>query len=296
MSTLTVSDSLRRACKNTPEGASWLARLPAAVEELIGRWQLSPAAPLGGEEGSCSWVQAVMRLDGTRAVLKLGLPHMESEQEADALRLWDGGSAVRLLEADAELGALLLERCDPGTSLRTRPEPEQDHVIAAVLQCLWRAAPSPAFRPLSRMLRYWSERARGRASTERQPTARRWTDAGLLREGLRLFEELPESAPAQVLLATDLHAGNVLEGRRQPWLAIDPKPFVGDPAYDATQHLLNCTARLGADADRTIRSFSELLGVDHERVRLWTFARLATETHADHERTDALSLARALAP
>jgi len=39
-----------------------------------------------------------------------------------------------------------------------------------------------------------------------------------------------------MLLATDLHAGNVLPAAREPWLVIDPKPFTGDPAYDATQH------------------------------------------------------------
>jgi streptomycin 6-kinase len=34
-----------------------------------------------------------------------------------------------------------------------------------------------------------------------------------------------------VVISTDLHAGNVLGAEREPWLAIDPKPFVGDPAY-----------------------------------------------------------------
>jgi streptomycin 6-kinase len=40
------------------------------------------------------------------------------------------------------------------------------------------------------------------------------------------------------LLATDLHTGNVLAAQRQPWLMIDPKPYVGDPCYDLGQHLL----------------------------------------------------------
>jgi streptomycin 6-kinase len=44
-----------------------------------------------------------------------------------------------------------------------------------------------------------------------------------------------------------LVAGNVLRAAREPWLVIDPKPFIGDPAYDATQHLLNCVERLRAD-------------------------------------------------
>jgi len=54
-----------------------------------------------------------------------------------------------------------------------------------------------------------------------------------VREGLRLLEELPRTASLKLLLATDLHAGNVLRSEREPWLVIDPKPFVGDPAYDA---------------------------------------------------------------
>jgi streptomycin 6-kinase len=98
-----------------------------------------------------------------------------------------------------------------------------------------------------------------------------------VREGVRLLDELPRSSPAEVLLATDLHAGNVLSARREPWLVIDPKPYVGDPAYDATQHLLNC-ARLRSDPLACVRRFSELLDLDVDRVRLWTFARAATET------------------
>ena len=109
----------------------------------------------------------------------------------------------------------------------------------------------------------------------------RWPDGGLICEGLSLFDELSHSAPVEVLLATDLHAGNVLQSQREPWLVIDPKPFVGDPAYDATQHLFNCDARLRADAEGTLRRMTDLLCVDHERVRLWTFARAAAEPRED---------------
>jgi hypothetical protein len=64
-----------------------------------------------------------------------------------------GDPTVRLLEADDELGAVLLARCDPGTALRSLPEPEQDRVISRLLRRLWRlpAAPHP-FRPLPVML------------------------------------------------------------------------------------------------------------------------------------------------
>ena len=97
-------------------------------------------------------------------------------------------------------------------------------------------------------------------------------------------------------MATDLHAGNVLRARREPWLVIDPKPFVGDPAYDATQHLRNCDLRLRSDPDGTIRQFADLLGVDRERIRLWMFARAAAEPRDNWNDDARMTLARAIAP
>jgi streptomycin 6-kinase len=282
---LPVPDRLAAECARTPGRAAWLGRLPDAILELARRWSLTLGPPFGGE-ASCAWVAPAARGDGTPVVLKLGMPHLEGEHESAGLRFWAGDPTVRLLDADDALNAMLLERCEPGTSLRSAPEPEQDRVVAGLLRRAWRA-PSPPhpFRPLSVMTRYWSE--------ETLADAGRWPDAGLVREGLRLFEELSARAPAEVLLMTDLHAGNVLRARREPWLAIDPKPFVGDPAYDATQHLLNCRARLRADPRGTIRRFADLLDVDSERVRLWTFARLAAEPRDDWG-AEPLALARAV--
>jgi streptomycin 6-kinase len=125
-------------------------------------------------------------------------------------------------------------------------------------------------------------------------SAPRWIDADLVRAGLRVFEDLVSTSSDEVLLATDLHAGNVLRAQREPWLVIDPKPFVGDRAYDATQHLFNCKKRLSAAPHATIRRFAGLLDVDDERVRMWTFARSAAEPR-DTWPDDSLMLARALA-
>jgi len=217
------------------------------------------------------------------------MPHMEGEHEIHGLRLWDGGATVRLLAADEDLGAMLLERCQPGTPLRSLPEPEQDRVIAGLLRRLWRSPSAPyPFRPLSAMLKCWSDETLAQAG--------RWADAGLVREGLRLFEELPRTTPTEVLLATDLHAGNVLRAEREPWLAIDPKPFVGDPAYDATQHLLNCDGRLRADPHGTIHRLADLLGLDPERIRLWIFARAAAESGSHWGNEGLTAIARATAP
>lgn len=285
---MTIPVQLADACRKTPERAAWLRRLPDTLRDLERRWSLTLGAPFEGEEVSCAWVAPVRRADGTSAVLKLGMPHMEGEHESEGLRFWDGDPTVRLLDAGAEPGALLLERCEPGTALRALPEPEQDLVIARLLRRLWRSPSEPhPFRPLSVMTEYWS--------SETLADVERWSDAGLVHEGLRLFKELSRTAPMEALLATDLHAGNVLRAEREPWLVIDPKPFIGDPAYDATQHLFNCEARLHSDPNGTIRRFAGLLGVDYNRVRLWTFARAAAEPR-DHWSDDSMTLARAIAP
>jgi len=155
-----------------------------------------------------------------------------------------------------------------------------------LLRRLWRSPSAPhRFRSLSVLTQYWSEQTLSQSG--------HWLDDALVRDGLHLLKELPCSAAREVLLATDLHAGNVLQAEREPWLVIDPKPFVGDPAYDATQHLFNCFDRLRSDPEKTIRRLSDLLGVEHERVRLWTFARAAAEPRDDWNDVDlAFALAK----
>ena len=282
---LSVPRHLTAACSGNPERRHWLAQLPAAIDELTSRWSLTLEQPWE-VEASCSWVAPATRADGTRAVLKLGMPHMEAAHELAGLQFWNGDPTVYVLESDAACNAMLLERCESGTTLRELPEPEQDGVIADLLRRLWRRPSDPHdFRPLAEMLEYWAD--------ETIAAAPRWVDAGLVRTGLHLFEDLSAPAAEDVLLATDLHAGNVLRAQREPWLVIDPKPFVGDRAYDATQHLFNCKERVLADPRSTIRRFADLLEVDAERVRLWLFARAAAEPRNEWS-GELLALARVL--
>ena len=281
MHDISIPEQVAANCRQTADGAAWLQRLPRTIADLKQRWSLTLSPPFE-EEASCSWVAPCVRQDGTPAVLKIGLPHMEAENEIDGLLFWEGDPTVFVIEADLELNAMLLECCDPGTTLRERPENEQDRVIAALLKGLWRTLPDAhPFRPLSEMIASWAK--------ETLEKGDRLPDIGLAEEGLRIFETLLNDAPCDVLLATDLHAGNVLRAQREPWLVIDPKPFYGDPAYDATQHLLNCKERLRSKPKSTIGRFADLLDVDPERVRLWTFARLASTSGGDWHKSQDLA-------
>lgn len=279
-----IPSGLLANCRDVPERTAWLDRLPETLRGIERNWSISAGEPFDSE---AAWVAPVSLAGGASAVLKLGMPHMEGEHEIDGLLFWNGDPAVRVLKFEADNNAMLIERCEPGTSLRAVPEAEQDTVIEGLLRRLWRipAAPHP-FRQLSEMLRHWSN--------ETMAAIERWPDAGVVREGLALFKQLPLSASTEALLGTDIHAGNVLRARREPWLVIDPKPFIGDPANDATQHLLNCAARMRAAPIETINRFAGLLGVDRERVRLWMFARAAAEPRDRWDDEDSLRLARIL--
>lgn len=275
------------ACQNNADRLRWLHRLPRVLADLENRWSLRVGEPFDGDEVSCAWVAPVTRADNTTAVLKLGIPHMEAEHEIEGLRFWAGDPTVRLVDADESLDAMLLERCEPGTWLRELPETEQDGALASLLRRLWRRPQHPhPLRPLAALAEYWSAECLAKKGE--------WLEPALVSEGLRLFLDLSRATSADVLLATDLHAGNVLRAQRAPWLVIDPKPFVGDPAFDATQHLLNCSTRLRADPRNTLQRFAGLLGLDCERVRLWTFARAAVMAGCNPQNSRWISLARAI--
>lgn len=282
---------LVRACQKTPERKSWLESLPQLLDHLITAWSLRLETPFH-HDGACSWVCPVVCSEGTQAVLKLAMPHMEGEHEIQGLRYWAGNSMVQLLEADEPSGAMLLERCLPGISLRSEPEPEQDRLIAGILKQLWNRTTEPTalagFRSLSQMIDLWCEQTVSQK--------RLWPDAGLVTEGIRVFKELSRPARTDVLLATDLHAGNILRAQREPWLAIDPKPFVGDRAYDPVQHLINCEVRLHHGPHVLVQRIAGLTAVDPERLRLWTFARAAADPRDHWTDSRWFDIARALAP
>jgi len=273
---------------STKARIDWLRGLPGFVSELAAKWELQVAEPFDSREAGTAWVAPAVRANGESVVLKIPLPHMECEQEVAGLRYWAGDPVVRVFESDEATGAMVLERCQPCTSLRECPAEEQDLVVATMLRRLWSPRGSvDAFRPLSYMIDAWA--------TESAAQSDKWPDRELVEYGLQIMRELSRPNSADVLLGTDIHAGNVLRARREPWLVIDPKPFVGDPAYDATQHLLNCVERLSAEPKRTIDAFAARLEVDSRRVHAWLFARLAAEPR-DRWSEASLRLARTLQP
>lgn len=262
------------------ERRDWVARLPETVRALAERWELDVGEPYqpGGE---VSWVAPARTATGVEAVLKVGWAHPEAAHEAEGLRCWAGGGAVLLLDSWAfdDTSALLLERCEPGDTLAGLPEVEQDVVVAGLLKRLWQGPDDGPFESLDAMCQQWAdEHEAGVAGGEVPGGVDDPLDAGIVRAGVEIFRSLPRTADRRALLCTDLHAANILAAQREPWLVIDPKPHVGDPAYDSVQHMLNCPRRLSTDPEGLARRMADLVGVDPERQVEWLFARCVQES------------------
>jgi streptomycin 6-kinase len=225
-----------------PGGREWLDRLPEVAQACADAWGLRLGEPYNG--GKVGLALRVERSDGSPAVLKINFPDRDTEHEAIALGLWRGIGAVRLLEYDDELCALLIERCDPGNQLSDVPDEDEANTAAArVLASIWRAPPkSHPFGLLA-----------DDAARRVKELPARWNALGrpferlLLDAGVAAYRELGQAQEGGVVCHQDFHGGNILRATREPWLAIDPKPLVGERAFDTAWLLRDRRASILTD-------------------------------------------------
>lgn len=254
-------------------GTEWLNRLPAIIADCERRWSLTvlpPFAPL-----TYNYVAPAVRADGSPAVLKVSFPEPQVQAEIAALRLFDGSGSVRLLAADPEEGILLLEQLRPGTPLSTLADDEEATSIAAtVMRQLWRPVPQDHAFPSVSQWAAGLTRLRNEFEGATGPFPRL-----LVEEAETLFAELLRSMGKPMLLHGDLHHDNILAAERAPWLALDPKGVVGEPAYEVGALLRNVAPQFLAEAPlsrvltRRVHQFAEELGFDRNRLRAWGLAQ-----------------------
>lgn len=271
---LGLTEPFRRQISATfaPDGAAWLEALPDLLRWSAGRWGLTLGPAFGGL--SFNYVAAAHLADGSPAVLKLGVPRAELGTEIDALRLYAGRGACRLLDADEARGALLLERLEPGETLATLDDDEAATAIAAgVMAGLWHDP--PAGHRFPRVEDWAADLA------ELRPQFAGGTGpfpARLVERAEGLFAELLASQAPAVVLHGDLHHYNILAAGRAPWLAIDPKGVVGEPAYEVGALLRNpLDLPEWPDLRRTLArradQLCEALDLDRRRVLGWATAQ-----------------------
>ncbi|HJZ99121.1 MAG TPA: aminoglycoside phosphotransferase family protein [Candidatus Solibacter sp.] len=133
---------------------------------------------------------------------------------------------------------------------------------------LWVPAGQP-FRSPAEECSAWQERLP--ADWER---ARRPFERALLDAALAAMEWLSNTQGEQVLLHQDLHGDNVLCARRERWLAIDPKPLVGERELSLAPIIRSHEfGHSRADVVRRLDVLSTALRLGRERRRLWVLVQ-----------------------
>ncbi|WP_406139791.1 aminoglycoside phosphotransferase family protein [Streptomyces sp. NBC_01089] len=293
-----------------PTAGPWYDALPTLVATLADRWGLDVGEAggggtsrvyrclrhAGGEGGGAANGDAHGSADGAAdgdadryaddaadgdegsatVWLKLTPDPVVAAQEAEALDAWAGApSVVRLLDSDLAAGALLLAGVEPGTRVREHGWPTAD--IARLLTDL-RTAPrrrAPQARPL--LLPPLSDRI----AFMYDMAARRGAHAPeVLARGRAAALELAGSGPADGLVHGDLHPANVLVGPGHRLVAIDPRPTLGDPDFDAADWAIDGVT----DEPGLRRRIAELTplvpGMSADRVLAWCRATAPLTTGA----------------
>ena len=184
----------------------------------------------------------------------------EADEEADGLAFWNGDGAVRVLRHDRTRRAALIERAVPGTDISRLPEAEATALAVSIGVRLWRSAEAP-FRWIGDHVPRWLDNGEREAGAP-TPT---------LRRARELYASLDVSRAT--LIHGDFHHHNILDAGGR-YVAIDPKPMLGEPEYDVPSFLWNpYFSRMRLDVTEHRIAAFVAAGLDEQRIRAWTVVR-----------------------
>nr|WP_273482926.1 aminoglycoside phosphotransferase family protein [Kribbella italica] len=233
---------------------------------MLDRWECEAAGDL--LYGGVGVIVPASRQDLGGVVLKVSFPHPGNEFEPEAFVAWGGRGAVVLQERDDEHFAMLLERAQPTTLAMLDDEDEIAAVAGRISRRL--AVPAPPHLPrLQDQATAWADQLELDARELTHGLSHAAVDAA--RATIR---DLAQAQP-DVLIHGDLNARNILRADREPWLAVDPKGYAGDPAYDAGVLLKTRALSILSTPDpvaglrRCLDIFAESAELDRERVARW---------------------------
>jgi streptomycin 6-kinase len=238
-----------------PAVQRWIAELPTLADRVCVQWGLEQVGP--ARYGGQGVLLPVSRSGRTYA-LKLQPADDELADAALGLEIWAGRGVVALIEHDLAVGALLLEWLDGERSLDDVPIDEAAAVAGRLIREM--AVPAgPGLPCLVEMAREWADGGLARRNTTGL------VPAEVIRTAALWSAELGPTA-ANLLLSRDLHYENVLSGRDGAWVAIDPKPMVGDPEYAVAPLLWR---RLSDDLADRWQILLDSAGLDERKARGW---------------------------
>jgi streptomycin 6-kinase len=245
-------------------GEDWLSSLSTLTQVLAQQYQLTDLQPV--ENMSFNYVMSGFK-DEKPIILKLGLNKTAIALEVSCLNAFANHGAPEVIAH--EPGMVLMERATPGTTLKTYFPNQEKQAIDIFCKSLKRLHASTIplqhdFQPLKSLLLVLDEDVN--IPTHQLSTAR------------QLRDNLLNSTNKNVLLHGDLHHENILINDNG-WLVIDPKGFIGDPAFDVCAFIHNPIPELLEQAkpldiiNKRVQLCANVLNFSAQRIQDWLYIK-----------------------
>ena len=233
------------------EGEKWLKNLPQTTRNISAKMHLSELTPVSNL--SYNYVLSGLR-DGMPIILKLGFNTADLKKEVDALNLFAKFGAVKVLAE--EDGLILLQRCIPGSSLKTHVSLKPNEILEIACRIMKRLHKATIH------------------AGHHFPHVKDWIAAlekewdlpiYYLQKARQLSKRLLQKSTEEALLHGDLHYDNILKNGRA-WVVIDPKGLIGPPIFETWALILNI--------ENDTQFIADFFNFDLQDVRDWYFIRL----------------------
>lgn len=246
------------------EGKQWLDALPEITSKTAEKFNLTDLSPVNNM--TFNYVASGYQNDKP-IILKIGLNSKALAKEASCLKAFAKHAAAEVIANDDNM--IIMQRAVPGTTLKDHFPDGDDKatkVLCSVIKELYKADIfenhdfynlHELFNTLDQDLDIPNE---------------------ILSKARHLRDELLSSTPKEVLLHGDLHHDNILQNG-DSWLVIDPKGFIGDPAFEIAAYLCNPIPELLQEDNASeiianrIKLCSEELEISEARITDWLYAK-----------------------
>ena len=256
------------------EGKEWLNSLPEIIAKIATEHSLSGLTPVNNM--TFNYVASGYQNDKP-IILKIGMNSKALTKEATCLKAFAKHATAEVIANDHNM--IIMQRAVPGSTLKDY-FPDND-IDATKILCESIKELHKASIPESHNFYHLSELFKTLDQKLDIPDE-------ILSKAKHLRDKLLSTTTEEVLLHGDLHHDNILKNGDRPvdrslgvggWLVIDPKGFIGDPAFEPAAYLCNPIPELLQEnqpreiIENRINICSAELGIDSQRIADWLYAK-----------------------
>ena len=245
-------------------GKQWLDSLPEIVAKIANEHNLSGLIPVNNM--TFNYIASGYQNDKP-IILKMGMNSNDLTKEVSCLKAFPKHAVADVIAHDDNMS--IIQRAVPGITLKDHfPNNDIDatKILCASIKELHKASipESHNFYHLSELFRTLDQKLD--------------IPDEILTRAKHLRDDLLKSTTKEVLLHGDLHQDNILKNG-DIWLAIDPKGFIGDPAFEPAAYLCNPIPELLQEnqpremIEKRINICSAELDIDSQRITDWLYAK-----------------------